>query len=138
MKNKIKYLNELTDILTSIDMNDKVCDFVQAHIFHLDNRECPVSCKECMMTFRKWLEEEYIEFTEEELVILKNIDKGYNYISRNNAGNLEVTDTLSEDCSFWESFRMYNHIFRGIKPGQTVKIEDYLPLKEDQNEYDLT
>ena len=138
MKNKINYLNELLDILTSIDVNDKVCDFIQAHIFHSDNCECHVSCKECMKTFRKWLEEDYIEFTEEELVILKNIDKGYKYISRNNTGNLEVTDTLSEDCSFWESFRMYNHIFKGIKPGQTIKIEDYLPFKEAQNEYDRT
>lgn len=136
MKNKVNYLNELMDILASQEADIKICDFVQTHIFHSDNCECIKSCKHCMATFRKWLEEEYmeyIEFTEEELVILKNIDKDYKYISRADNGNLEVTDTLSDDCSFWESFRMYNHIFRGIKPGQTIKIKDYLPFKEAQN-----
>ena len=138
MKNKIHYLNELTNILTSIDMNDKVCDFVQAHIFHSDNYKCPVSCKECMMIFRKWLEEEYIEFTEDEIVILKNIDKGYKYITRTNPGDLVVTDSLPSDSKLMTSFIVYNHLFKGIENGQTIKIEDYLPFKEVQNEYDRT
>lgn len=135
MKNKIHYLDELMDILASTDTDAQICDFIQAHILHSDNCECVKSCKICRAAFRKWLEADYMEFTEDELVILKNINSNYNYISRDLDGNLEVTDSLPENSTIWDSLEVYNHIFKEIKNGQTIRIDKYFPFEEVQEEY---
>lgn len=136
MKNKIHYLDELMDILASIDAVIKTCDFVKVHVLHSDNCECVKDCKECMAAFREWLEADYIEFTEDELVILKNINNNYKYISRDIDGNLEVTDSLPSNSTIWDSLEVYNHIFNGIKNGQTFRIDQYSPFEEAQDECD--
>lgn len=130
MKNKAHYLDELMDILASIDADIRTCDFVKAHVLHSDNCECVKDCKECMAAFREWLEADYMKLTEDELVILKNIDSNYKYISRTEDGNLEITDSLPNNSILWDSLEMYNHIFKEIQNGQTIRIDQYLPFEE--------
>lgn len=130
MKNKVHYLDELMDILASIDADIRTCDFVKGHVLHSDNCECVKDCKECMTAFREWLKADYMKLTEDERVILKNIDSNYKYISRTEDGNLEITDSLPNNSTLWDSLEMYNHIFKEIQNGQTIRIDQYLPFEE--------
>lgn len=92
MKNKEKYCDEILEAFVNLDGDNGTCKFKKRHILKPD--ECDdISCRRCGERTREWLEEEYkepITLTEDEKVILKNVDKQYTYIARDKSKNLYV------------------------------------------------
>lgn len=92
MKNKEKYFDDIVEAFIGGNGVNGICDFKEWHI--LKPKNCvKISCNECDKRTREWLEEEYkepIKLTEDEKVILKNVDKQYTYIARDKSKNLYV------------------------------------------------
>ena len=80
--------------------------------------------------FIDWLESEYkepIKLSDDEKVILRNIDKRYKWIARDKYYNLGIYDVKpykNESVGFWKNnnnifdgryFNAYNHLFQFIK-----------------------
>ena len=81
------------------------------------------------------------EFTDDELCILRNIDKEYKWIARDESGSLcifyekpkkseEMWDNVI--CSDFIELNCYNHLFNSIKweDEEPIRIDDYVERKE--------
>lgn len=69
-----------------------------------------------------WLEKEYIELTDDEKAIIKNISDDYNYICRDAEGRLFVSDHLPHRSNNkwgahakWCYLTVYDHLFSFIR-----------------------
>ena len=58
--------------------------------------------------------------TEDEKVILRNIDKEYGYIERVNDGTLRVNDKSTSEQIIWRSTYPHNHLFQFIQPRRRI------------------
>lgn len=130
MKNKEKYYDEILQIVIeegtlAVDKNTN------------KPRNCRgFTCDDCLFKnnfngegekIKEWLEAEYqetIKLTDDEIVILKNIDKEYKWLARNKIGNLFVYKTKPrKHGATWQIYRnicfsdlyTFNHLFRFIK-----------------------
>lgn len=66
------------------------------------------------------------QLTEDERVILKNIDKKYKYIGRMEGKTIGQFYIKNEEEDFKHCFCMYNHLFQFIKFGEEYKIEELI------------
>ena len=77
------------------------------------------------------------EFTDDELCILRNIDKKYKWIARDESGNLCIfVSKPNKNEEIWENmihsdyieFHCYNHLFNSIKweDEEPIYIDDYV------------
>lgn len=141
MKNKERYINELVNIATSLNSEEVACDFTRTYFLKSDH--CSTTCATCMKALRKWLEEEYIELSEDEITILRNIPSKYKYLVRTTCDNLALfseivytdTDTITipdepdvEVCLL----TVFEHIFKGLHKNSVIKISDYIGVKEGE------
>lgn len=62
--------------------------------------------------------------SEDEKVILRNIDKKIKYITRDKSGYLYITEQSFSMLAL--SFSIYNHLFQFIQLGEEYKISDLL------------
>lgn len=123
MKNKEKYFNEIIESLTSVYYT--ACDFRKDYVLKL--KSCTgVGCAECRQRTKEWLEQEYqepITLTEDEKVILKNIDKFYKWVARDRDGSLYVYEEKpirKVTYSVWSAdgfftINTFKHLFKLIK-----------------------
>lgn len=144
MKNKEKYFDELMEILVSgyplaVDKrtNKPVCcrwfDCEYCLVNDGEDGEKESCSKKAI---REWLEAEYqepIKLTDDEIVILKNVDKEYKWIARGKSGDLFFYKNEPEkDILMWKSFISYirdgifNHLF------QFIKFDDEEPYNIDE------
>ena len=137
MKNKEKYLDEISEAFASIDGTYGICKVRKRHV--IKPEECiSIACNECEKRTREWLEEEYqepITLSEDEKAILRNIDKRYKWIARH-YGTLEIYEdkpykankTWIFKSGIGDVLRPFNHLFTFIKAEDTepYSIEDLL------------
>lgn len=117
------------------------------------NLECShteAGCKERVKSHRQWLLEEYVEpiqLTHDEYVILKNVDRKYKWIARNeNKEYFSFTTTRpSKQKIYWNCddkvtyVGIFSNLFQFIKwedeePHEIAKlIADYEKENEDEN-----
>lgn len=125
MKNKEKYIDFIIKAFADVDVDG--CVFRREYV--LKQKNCAgFDCAECNMKTAEWLEEEYTEpinLTDDEIVILKNIDKKYNWIVRNDYGYLWAH--ISKPVKYYRGWLdeklgalpvglcAYNHLFTFIK-----------------------
>lgn len=80
------------------------------------------------------------QFTDDELCILRNIDKKYKWIARDKSGSLCIFDEKpkkSEEmwdnviCSDFIELNCYNHLFNSIKweDEEPIRIDEYVDRK---------
>ena len=73
-------------------------------------------------TFVEFMEEKVkLQLTEDERVMLRNLDKRYKSIYRTNQGNL----CINQGC-VGIAFDQYNHLFQFIKNGEEYEIKELL------------
>lgn len=139
MKNKEKYIDELMEILFTKDL---------LAVNKETNR--PVRCKSFKCSYclfdnncqgsesrKNWLNAEYKEpiyLTNDEIVILKNIDKEYKWIARDENGMLCVFSDepyKNEELKEW-FYRHYSSLCSLMHLFQFVKWEDEVPYEIDK------
>lgn len=110
MKNKEKYNDELIEAF----VEGNTCVFKKKFILkgHCHNR---LACYECDKLTKKWLEEEYkepIKLSKDEYIILKNIDKKYQWIARDIDDDLYLYQQNGDNFT---CINMFNHLFQFVK-----------------------
>lgn len=142
MKNKEKYMDEILEAFSGQLL--KVCDFRKKHI--VKEKICTdfINCTECCKRTREWLEEEYrepVKLSDDEIVILKNISKDYQWIARN-FDVLEIFENKPfkvkvEEAKGWlwnfrkgysDNIRPFSHLFNFIdkEDKEPYNIDDLL------------
>ena len=105
---------ELAEILDASVVKCKNCTYKDDY-----------SCKRenCISEIKKWLEQEVTPtLTDDEKVILRNIDEEYTCIFRDSNGYLKVRDDNGE----WIGIYVYEHLFKFIKENEYYEISDLL------------
>lgn len=124
MKNKEKYLDELAKAFT--DRCFDSCEFKKNYV--IKTKSCTsIDCLTCDRLTAEWLEQEYqkpITLTDDEKVILKNIDKDYKWVARDKNDNLYVYNEKpirSVSNSEWIgrhrfiTINAFKHLFKLVK-----------------------
>lgn len=94
------------------------------------------TCKELL-----WERKEFPKLTDDEKVILRNIDEGLKYIARDKNGNLAVSDAvLYKKSTYWDCDSMinifpFNYLFQFIQwtntePYSIKELLDQIPMEE--------
>lgn len=142
MKNFEKYID---DIIKDCESGDYL-ECALAHVRGKKRGSCGIPCKACTMDSLKWMNKEYVEpikLSHDEYVILKNVSKNYEYITRDkyHYGLLGLHEDKPERCpTIWfssenTSFDCYKHLFQFIKwEDQPYEIERLITDYEKENQ----
>lgn len=130
MKNKEKYYDEILEIVIKSDI---------LAINKTTNKpmrcKCVANCENCLFrsncnatSRQKWLEEEYkepIHLTDDEIVILKSVNKNYQWIARDESTSLytftdkpckdKIVKTWVYDKGYCTCLNAFSHLFQFIK-----------------------
>lgn len=117
LTNKDKYLKDGVDIEEFIrDITDNIGIVVTT-----SDITKPIGISIYADDFKKFLNTALKPtLTEDEKVILRNIDKEYAYIERVNDGTLRVNDKSTSEQIIWRSTYPHNHLFQFIKPRRRI------------------
>lgn len=137
MKNKEKYIDELTEVLiNNLAIDKKSGSFNRCHTMICD--DCLfLKGTPCSDVKREWLEAEYqepIHLTDDEIVILKVINKKYKWIVKDKCGSLYIYEEKPwKGSSIWDNgygnyveCHIFDHLF------QFIKWEDEKPYSIDE------
>ena len=124
MKNREKYFDEIIESL----FRDGDCEFMKKHnltdVDMFGKCYSAKDCDKCLERLKNWLEEEYQEpivLSEDEKVILRNIDKKYKWIARDSDMLCVYETEPYQDSFYWDcegAFReieIFSHLFQFIK-----------------------
>lgn len=141
MKNKEKYLDELTEILIangSLAVNkytNKPASCINISL-NCDNCLFNGNCNDNGQAVREWLEAEYkepIKLTDDEIVILKNINKMFDWIDRDEDNVLVVCarklfkgELYCNIAIDHEYLAPFSHLFQFIKKYESYNIDELL------------
>ena len=100
MTNADKYLKDGVDVMQML------------HDYNQTGQKCP--------SVWKWLEQSIKPtLSEDEKVILRNIDKRYKFIARFE-NNLRLLSTSKEHSFVWTTISGFNHLFQFIQPRRRI------------------